>query len=82
MQDEFVFDSLYSISSGVVQWGSPSNIALIKYWGKKPVQIPSNSSLSFSLSKCFTSTKVSFKKNNKKGINYQFFFDGKKKTKI
>ena len=82
MQDEFVFDSLNSISSGVVQWRSPSNIALIKYWGKKPVQIPSNSSLSFSLSKCFTSTKVSFKKNNKKGINYQFFFDGKKKPRF
>ena len=82
MQDEFVFDSLYSIGSGLVQWRSPSNIALIKYWGKKPIQIPSNPSLSFCLSNCFTSTKVSFTKNDKTGINYQFFFDGKKKPKF
>ena len=80
MQDEFVFDSLYSIGSGLVQWRSPSNIALIKYWGKKPIQIPSNPSLSFCLSNCFTITKVSFMKNDKTGINYQFFFDGKKKN--
>ena len=41
-----------------VGWKSPSNIALVKYWGKKPVQIPANASLSFTLSKSCTSTEV------------------------
>ncbi len=40
-------------------WQSPSNIALVKYWGKKGVQIPANSSVSFTLSQCVTRTKVS-----------------------
>ena len=43
-------------------WKSPSNIALVKYWGKKPegVQIPSNASISFTLSNCATTTKLTF----------------------
>ena len=32
-------------------WESPSNIALVKYWGKFPGQIPMNPSLSFVLKK-------------------------------
>lgn len=39
-------------------WRSPSNIALVKYWGKKEVQIPANASLSFTLSNCYTETSV------------------------
>ncbi len=40
--------------SGQSSWKSPSNIALIKYWGKKETQIPLNPSLSFTLSNCNT----------------------------
>ena len=40
------------------QWRSPSNIALIKYWGKHGVQLPRNPSLSFTLSACHTDMKV------------------------
>ncbi|PKP01478.1 MAG: diphosphomevalonate decarboxylase [Bacteroidetes bacterium HGW-Bacteroidetes-9] len=40
-------------------WKSPSNIALIKYWGKKGIQIPSNSSLSVTLDEAYTITRVS-----------------------
>ncbi len=36
-------------ASGRVCWESPANIALIKYWGKRPVQLPLNPSLSFVL---------------------------------
>jgi diphosphomevalonate decarboxylase len=36
-------------SSGKTGWESPSNIALVKYWGKDPGQIPMNPSLSFVL---------------------------------
>jgi len=37
-------------------WQSPSNIALVKYWGKYGVQFPSNASISFTLSECRTET--------------------------
>lgn len=40
-------------------WRSPSNIALIKYWGKKDPQLPLNPSLSFTLSECYTEMTVS-----------------------
>ena len=38
------------IEKGSVTWSSPSNIALVKYWGKKEHQIPENPSISFTLS--------------------------------
>ena len=41
-----------------ISWKSPSNIALVKYWGKKGFQIPSNASLSFTLSNCHTTTEL------------------------
>jgi diphosphomevalonate decarboxylase len=40
------------------KWRSPSNIALIKYWGKYANQIPANPSISFTLDKCHTQTEV------------------------
>ncbi|MEP6645572.1 MAG: diphosphomevalonate decarboxylase [Saprospiraceae bacterium] len=38
----------------ISSWRSPSNIALIKYWGKHGTQLPNNPSLSFTLSACHT----------------------------
>lgn len=35
--------------SGLVAWESPANIALVKYWGKYPGQLPMNPSISFVL---------------------------------
>ena len=46
--------------SGFTGWKSPSNIALIKYWGKKELQIPMNPSLSFTLTNCYSSTTVDY----------------------
>ena len=43
-------------------WKSPSNIALIKYWGKYDVQIPANPSISFTLSTAATSTRLKYAK--------------------
>jgi diphosphomevalonate decarboxylase len=60
---------------GKVGWVSPSNIALVKYWGKKGKQIPQNPSISFTLSECCTETFVSFEKASNFG--FRFFFDGK-----
>jgi len=38
-----------SIENGQFKYRSPSNIALVKYWGKKENQIPANPSISFTL---------------------------------
>ena len=56
-------------------WRSPSNIALIKYWGKKDPQLPLNPSLSFTLSECYTEMTVSAEME--KGFSLQVFYDGK-----
>lgn len=64
-----------------IHWRSPSNIALIKYWGKKGHQLPANASLSFTLSNSFTETELRFteKKSKSKNIDLAFFFDGNPK---
>jgi diphosphomevalonate decarboxylase len=58
---------------GRVQWKAPSNIALVKYWGKKQNQIPANASVSFTLDKCRTITSVEYTKLDK--VNKEFSFD-------
>ena len=57
-------------ANGIVKWKSPSNIALVKYWGKKDNQIPQNPSISFTLSKSYTTTSVEFKPKKKIIIIY------------
>ena len=51
---------------------TPSNIALVKYWGKKEHQIPANPSISFTLSRCYTKTKITFSKSEKHSIDLYF----------
>ena len=64
--------------SGTTTWLSPSNIALIKYWGKKNLQVPINPSLSFTLKECLTETTVSYKPSLE-GFKYEFYFENKLK---
>jgi diphosphomevalonate decarboxylase len=45
-------------------WKSPSNIALVKYWGKYDVQIPANPSISFTLSEAATTTKLRYEEGS------------------
>lgn len=52
---------------------APSNIALIKYWGKRDVQIPQNPSLSLTLSKSRTTTKLSWEPGTGQT---EFLFEG------
>lgn len=68
-------------SEGKVTYKSPSNIALVKYWGKKENQIPANPSISFTLDACATTTSVSYKKreNAGEGFSFDLFFEGKQK---
>ncbi len=42
----------------VACWKSPSNIALVKYWGKKEGQLPMNPSISMTLDQSYTLTRV------------------------
>ena len=63
---------------GKVGWQSPSNIALVKYWGKKDEQIPQNPSISFTLSECRSETFVSFEKADSFG--FKFFFEGQENS--
>ena len=60
---------------GGVKWQSPSNIALVKYWGKKGKQLPQNPSISFTLSQCRTETSVFYEKSDR--FSLDFSFDGK-----
>lgn len=48
------------MENGSFKWSAPSNIALVKYWGKKDNQIPANPSISFTLNNCKTITKLAF----------------------
>ena len=68
------------INNGSFTWSSPSNIALVKYWGKKKDQIPENPSISFTLDNCKTTTKLSFsKKDNQNEFSFDVFLDDEKK---
>ena len=49
----------------------PSNIALIKYWGKIDNQIPINPSISFTLKESLTKQKLHLK--NQRILNMNFF---------
>ncbi len=62
---------------GKVAWRSPSNIALVKYWGKKPVQIPANASISFTLTDAHTHTSAAFRIKEDGSPFLTFFFEGK-----
>lgn len=64
--------------SGKVAWQSPSNIALIKYWGKRPVQLPANASISFTLSHAHTKTSVAYSPRSARERWIDFTFEGVK----
>jgi diphosphomevalonate decarboxylase len=68
---------------GRVAWKSPSNIAILKYWGKRYEQLPVNPSLSMSLSKAFTETSVDYIHNpGSKEFSVDFYFEGIKDQKF
>jgi diphosphomevalonate decarboxylase len=69
-----------TIENGSFQWSAPSNIALVKYWGKKENQIPANPSVSFTLNNCKTITKLAFAKKKSDGnFSFDLLFEGKPK---
>ncbi|MBT3235753.1 MAG: diphosphomevalonate decarboxylase [Bdellovibrionales bacterium] len=47
--------------SGEVAWCSPSNLALVKYWGKSPQQLPKNRSISITLNGAHTKLNLGWR---------------------
>lgn len=66
------------LDSGTVSWQSPSNIALVKYWGKYGNQLPMNPSISFTLKNCNTKTSLTFTPKTSKGFDFEVYRDGKR----
>ena len=79
-EKEFIASHYTTIEKASFQWSAPSNIALVKYCGKKDNQIPANPSISFTLNNCKTITKLDVvKKENKDEFSFDLLFEGKPK---
>ena len=66
------------IAEGKITWRSPSNIALIKYWGKHGNQLPRNPSISFTLTNAFTETTLAYRQKTAldDSVSLKFRFEG------
>lgn len=82
IQEFVATQNLDSLENYHSKWSAPSNIALIKYWGKKENQIPANPSISFTLNNCKTITDVSFVRHDSNKLQFDFFFERNKKDEF
>ena len=96
--DQFLVKSaLKYIDKAIFKWQTPSNIALVKYWGKSNPQIPKNASISFTLNNCHTNTSIDFERKQNtnsdknenlkqvqidKVVDFDLFFEGKQKEEF
>ncbi len=63
---------------GKITWESPSNIALIKYWGKYGDQLPQNPSLSITLRQAISRTTIQYQQVVESEVpGFSFLFEGK-----
>lgn len=68
------------IPEGKVTWRSPSNLALVKYWGKYGRQLPRNPSISITLDEAYTRTSLNWRRREDlqgPGVLLDFRFDGR-----
>lgn len=82
MEQQFISNlstTSFSIEEGSVNAKSPSNIALVKYWGKKKNQIPTNSSISYTLTNSYTETELKFKKKQSDNFEVEVYLEREKK---
>ena len=65
------------VEAAKVRYRAYSNIALVKYWGKRDEQIPMNPSISFTLSHSYTETVIEMAPRTDFTSSFQidFFFD-------
>ena len=63
----------------VLSSSAPSNIALVKYWGKHGQQLPTNPSISFTLNQCrsHTSARLSALNQPAADVPFKFYFEDK-----
>ena len=79
-EKDFIAGKSNTIETAAFAWSAPSNIALVKYWGKKENQIPANPSISFTLNNCKTITKLEVaKKSDTTSFSFDLLFEGKSK---
>lgn len=71
-----------AIKTGTAAWRCPSNIALVKYWGKKGKQIPANPSISFTLQDAHTDMHLAWEPKTTPGITLEFLFEGQPNEKF
>ncbi|MBK9335924.1 MAG: diphosphomevalonate decarboxylase [Lewinellaceae bacterium] len=73
-----ILDSSNPPEPGEILWRTPSNIAIIKYWGKHGVQLPRNPSLSLTLAASCTDTVLEYamKEAPDNAIDLEFYFHG------
>ena len=77
MTNNYIYtESPENLPEGTVSWESPSNIALVKYWGKKREQLPANPSISFTLNNCKTTTTLTYSNSDK--LSFEVYVDGKR----
>lgn len=77
---EFLGNNEFTIINQTVSESCPSNIALIKYWGKYDNQIPANPSISYTLNHCKTNTSMEFFANEP--FSVQTFLAGNEEVKF
>jgi diphosphomevalonate decarboxylase len=81
LHEKYIKESLSGVPGRLTPlrsaWRSPSNIALVKYWGKAAGQIPRNPSLSFSLQKSVTEMRVTATPAPGAGFSMEYLFEGK-----
>ena len=80
MTQDFLGNSQFNISNQAVSASCPSNIALIKYWGKYENQIPANPSISYTLNHCRTNTTMEFFAGEE--FSVQTFLSGNEEQKF
>ena len=78
--NEFSENRPFNITNQKVSATCPSNIALIKYWGKYEPQIPANPSISYTLNNCKTNTEMEFLADEK--FSVQTFLSGNEEPKF
>ena len=62
--------------TATVCWKAPSNLAIVKYWGKYGNQMPRNPSVSFTLSESKSITNVHYQESVTGKLSVRFFLDG------
>jgi diphosphomevalonate decarboxylase len=71
-----------SLNSQTIFVTAPSNIAIVKYWGKWGRQYPKNPSISFCLKNSVTQMSIEFTANSTSEMKLDFSFDSNKEEKF